>query len=68
MLKLNYKKITKKLIILYEKKYFLASYPKSGNTWLRAIITNALNKEKNFSLNDLQKILLLSSKKKFQRF
>ena len=68
MLKLNYKKITKKLIILYEKKYFLASYPKSGNTWLRAIITNALNKEKNFSLNDLQKILLLSSKKNFKDF
>jgi hypothetical protein len=47
---------------------FLASYPKSGNTWLRAIITSALIKEKKFSLDDLKKILLLSSKKNFKNF
>ena len=47
---------------------FLASYPKSGNTWLRAIITNALIKEKKFSLDELKKILLLSSKKNFKNF
>ena len=50
------------------RNIFLASYPKSGNTWLRAIITNALIKEKKFSLNELQKILLLSSKKSFKDF
>jgi hypothetical protein len=51
-----------------KKNIFLASYPKSGNTWLRAIITNALIKEKKFSLDELKKILLLSSKKNFKNF
>jgi len=51
-----------------KKNIFLASYPKSGNTWLRAIITSALIKEKKFSLDDLKKILLLSSKKNFKNF
>ena len=51
-----------------KRNIFLASYPKSGNTWLRAIITNALIKKKKFSLNELKKILLLSSKQNFKNF
>ena len=51
-----------------KKNIFLASYPKSGNTWLRAIITNALIKKKKFSLDELKKILLLSSKQNFKKF
>jgi hypothetical protein len=48
-----------------QKNIFLSSYPKSGNTWLRAIIISALSKKK-FSLDELKKILLLSSKKNFK--
>ncbi len=51
-----------------KRNIFLASYPKSGNTWLRAIITNALIKENKFSLHDLKKILLISSKQNFKNF
>ena len=33
---------------------WLASYPKSGNTWLRAILTNYLNQDKQpASINEL---------------
>ena len=45
------------------KNIFLASYPKSGNTWLRSIIGNFYNFDKEFSLNDLKSIPLLSIKK-----
>jgi len=51
-----------------KRNIFLASYPKSGNTWLRAIIANALINKKKFSLNDLKKIPLLSSKHNFKNF
>ena len=51
-----------------KKNIFLASYPKSGNTWLRAIITNALNNKEKFSLDFLKKIPLLSSKQNFKNF
>ena len=51
-----------------KKNIFLASYPKSGNTWLRAIITNALINQKKFTLNELKKIPLLSSKQNFKNF
>ncbi len=51
-----------------KKNILLVSYPKSGNTWLRAIISNLLVKKNNFSLNDLKQIQLLSSKKHFQNF
>ena len=65
-------KVEKSIINIYKrivkKNIFLASYPKSGNTWLRAIITNALIKKKKFSLNELKKILLLSSKQNFKNF
>ena len=50
------------------KNIFLASYPKSGNTWLRSIIGNFYNFEKEFSLNDLKSIPLLSIKKHFNEF
>ena len=50
------------------KNIFLASYPKSGNTWLRSIIGNFYNFEKEFSLNDLKSIPLLSIKKHFSEF
>ena len=43
------------------KNIFLASYPKSGNTWLRSIIGNFYNFDKEFSLNDLKSIPLLSN-------
>ena len=51
-----------------KKNIFLASYPKSGNTWLRAIISNALINKKKFTLNELKKIPLLSSKQNFKNF
>ena len=51
-----------------KKNIFLSSYPKSGNTWLRAIITNALINKEKFSLYDLKKIPLLSSKQNFKNF
>ena len=50
------------------KNIFLASYPKSGNTWLRSIIGNFYNFDKEFSLNDLKLIPLLSIKKHFSEF
>ena len=50
------------------KNIFLASYPKSGNTWLRSIIGNLYNFDKEFSLNDLKSIPLLSIKKHFSEF
>ncbi len=51
-----------------KKNILLASYPKSGNTWLRAIISNLLIKKNDFKLNDLKQIPLLSSKKNFKNF
>ena len=51
-----------------KKNILLVSYPKSGNTWLRAIISNLLVKRNDFSLNDLKEIQLLSSKKNFKNF
>ena len=51
-----------------QKNIFLASYPKSGNTWLRSIISNFYNFDKDFSLNDLKSIPLLSIKKHFIEF
>ncbi len=51
-----------------QKNIFLASYPKSGNTWLRSIIGNFYNFEKDFTLQDLKSIPLLSIKKHFKEF
>ena len=50
------------------KNIFLASYPKSGNTWLRSIIGNFYNFDKEFSLSHLKSIPLLSIKKHFSEF
>ena len=50
------------------KNIFLASYPKSGNTWLRSIIGNFYNFDKEFSLDNLKSIPLLSIKKHFSEF
>ena len=50
------------------KNIFLASYPKSGNTWLRAIILSALQQNNIINLKDLSKIRLLSDKMNFTSF
>ena len=50
------------------KNIFLASYPKSGNTWMRAIISNLYNFDKDFNLKTLKSIPLLSIKKNFDEF
>ena len=46
----------------------MASYPKSGNTWMRAIIANLYNFDKEFNLKTLKSIPLLSIKKNFDEF
>ena len=50
------------------KNIFLASYPKSGNTWMRSIIANFYNFDKEFNLKTLKSIPLLSIKKNFDEF
>ncbi len=50
------------------KNIFLASYPKSGNTWMRAIIANLYNFDEEFNLKTLKSIPLLSIKKNFDEF
>ena len=45
---------------------WLASYPKSGNTWFRVFLTNLLNKnEKPASINDLLDTTIASSRQMF---
>ena len=44
-----------------KKIIFIASYPKSGNTWLRSIISSLVyNPGGKFILRDLKKIILFS--------
>ncbi len=50
------------------KNIFLASYPKSGNTWMRSIISNFYNFDQEFNLKTLKSIPLLSIKKHFDEF
>jgi len=50
------------------KNIFLASYPKSGNTWMRSIIGNLYNFDKEFNLKTLKSIPLLSIKENFDEF
>ena len=50
------------------KNIFLASYPKSGNTWLRSIILSALQQKNIINIKDLSKIRLLSDKMNFTSF
>ena len=35
---------------------WIASYPKSGNTWVRSFLTNYFSNEDNFSFDQLRKI------------
>ncbi len=56
------KKIEKKIV-------FIASYPKSGNTWVRILISSLLNDNKGlFSFKDLEKIKLFSQFTYFSHF
>ena len=50
------------------KNIFLASYPKSGNTWLRSIILSSLQQNNIINIKDLSKIRLLSDKMNFTSF
>ena len=50
------------------KNIFLASYPKSGNTWLRSIILSSRQDNNIFNLKHLSKIRLLSDKMNFTSF
>ena len=44
-----------------KKIIFIASYPKSGNTWIRILISSLINKNKGlFNFNDLKKIYMFS--------
>ena len=50
-----------------KKIIFIASYPKSGNTWLRSIISSLVyNPEGKFTLNDLKKVSLFSQFSNFK--
>lgn len=50
------------------KNIFLGSYPKSGNTWMRSIISNFYNFDQEFNLKTLKSIPLLSISKHFDEF
>ena len=48
---------------------WIASYPKSGNTWIRALISAYLySKDEQFDFNDLNKIEQFPSKKYLSPF
>jgi len=50
-----------------KKIIFIASYPKSGNTWLRSIISSLVyNPEGRFTFNDLKKVSLFSQFSNFK--
>ena len=50
-----------------KKIIFISSYPKSGNTWLRSIISSLVyNPEGNFVFNDLKKVSLFSQFSNFK--
>ncbi len=52
-----------------KKIIFVASYPKSGNTWVRIIISSLLNNNKGlFEIKDLEKIKLFSQYVYFSHF
>ena len=44
---------------------WIASYPKSGNTWVRSFLSNYFSKEESFSFNQLKKINKFPRKKLF---
>src|SRR5437868_3084497 len=45
---------------------WLASYPKSGNTWVRFFLSALRNKKRDFNLNDPKENILFSSRKIFE--
>lgn len=47
---------------------WLASYPKSGNTWLRIIITNLVGEQETLDINDMEKAPISSSRQIIKRF
>jgi hypothetical protein len=48
---------------------WLASYPKSGNTWIRLLLSNYLNKEnKLIGINDIDSSIISSSRTIFDSF
>ncbi len=49
-----------------KKIIFLASYPKSGNTWLRSIISSLIYNQGSFHFEDLKKIMLFSQMANFK--
>ena len=50
-----------------KKIIFIASYPKSGNTWLRSIVSSLIyNPEGKFVFNDLKKVSLFSQFSNFK--
>ena len=52
-----------------KKIIFISSYPKSGNTWLRCIISSILNNQNGkFNFNDLNKTRLFSRESHFKHF
>ncbi|MFC2104092.1 sulfotransferase domain-containing protein [Bacteroidota bacterium] len=55
---------------MYKKNIiWLASYPKSGNTWFRVFLTNLLSdSEKPANINDLKEISISSSRKNFDEY
>ena len=59
-----------KLHVENDKKIiFISSYPKSGNTWLRCIISALLNNQGGkFKFDDLKKIGLFSRESHFKHF
>lgn len=42
---------------IYDDDVFISSYPKSGNTWLRMIIANMLNPDKEIHLYNIDKYI-----------
>ena len=51
----------------FKKIIFITSYPKSGNTWTRLIISRLLNHQKKFNLKNINDILLFSDFKNFEK-
>ena len=52
---------------MIKKNIFIASYPKSGNTWLRIIVASLLQKNNDFELTKINKIRLFSDLSNFDK-
>ena len=53
---------------MIKKNIFIASYPKSGNTWLRTIIASLLQNNNDFEFSKLNNIRLFSDIYNFKFF